>query len=78
MKSVRFNTVLDDSGEVRIPVPAELHSGESVEIEVFFHNRSGKSTKSWSDLLDSVEGIFEEYPLELPHDPPPEPVYFEQ
>jgi len=67
--------VLDASGEVRIPVPADFHEGDRVHIELSLENplNSGEQ-KSWSQWLDSVEGIFEDHPLEVPSDPVPEPV----
>lgn len=69
-----MTTILDTDGEVRIPAPTELHPGDLVEVEVVFfpHTRtSGASGKSWSELLDSVEGILADYPLEIPDDPIP-------
>ena len=77
MRSIRVTTVLDDSGEVRIPVPAELHSGERVELEVFFHDRPERTEATRAESLRSVAGIFEDFPVELPDDPPPEPIDFE-
>jgi hypothetical protein len=79
VKTVRLTTKLDASREVRIPVPVELHTGDTVEIEATFLDPPTPQVsngKSWKELVDSVAGIFEDCPLELPDDPPPTPVDF--
>lgn len=61
-------------------MPPDFHAGDTVQVEVSIHENpteSNVSGKTWAEWLDSVEGIFEGGPLELPHDPPPAPVDFE-
>lgn len=81
MRTIRITAVLDDSGEVRISVPADFRAGETVDVEVSLRDQPNvdrATRKSRPQLLDTVSGIFEDAPLELPDDPPPGPIDFEE